>query len=403
MKKRIISAAFLAFLLSNTVKAQDTKTDSTAYKKQKLKIEEVNFISSYYSQDGNNSAVTGGLGTEKLTDIATTLDIKVSRYNKKLNKQTFGFELGVDSYTSASSDKIDPSTVTSASYQDVRVYPSINYTVQNEEKRQIFSAGISTSAEYDYYSIGGNLGFTKFSKDKNRELSVKAMAFFDTWKVILPIELRDNPDNPNYKQNDSKPRTSYNLGLTFSQIVNKNFQMALLVDAGYQQGLLATKFNRVYFNDLLATVKSENLPDTRFKLPIGLRTSYFLGDHIILRGFYRYYFDNWDIKSHTFSFEPTIKLSAFSSLSIPYRHYVQNSAKYFKPIFQHQLAEEFFTSDYDLSAFSSNMIGLGYKITDSNKGLFHAKHFNSLELRYGYYHRNNGLASHILTLAMKFK
>lgn len=403
MKKRIISAAFLAFLFSNAVKAQDTKTDSTAYKKQKLKIEEVNFISSYYSQDGQNSAVTGGVGTEKLTDIATTLDIKVSRYNKKLNKQTFGFELGVDSYTSASSDKIDPSTVTSASYQDVRVYPSLNYAVENEEKGRIYSAGISTSAEYDYFSVGGNIGFTQLSKDKNRELSLKAMVFFDTWKVILPIELRNNPDNPNYKQNDSKPRTSYNLGLTFSQIVNKNFQMALLVDAGYQQGLLATKFNRVYFNDLLATVKSENLPDTRFKLPIGLRTSYFLGDNIILRGFYRYYFDNWDIKSHTFSFEPTIKLSAFSSLSIPYRHYVQTSAEYFKPIFQHQLNQEFFTSDFDLSAFSSNMIGLGYKITDSNKGLFHAKHFNSLELRYGYYHRNNGLASHILTLAMKFK
>jgi hypothetical protein len=400
MKKRIISAAFLAFILSNQVKAQETQTDTTAYKKQKLKIEEVNFISSYYSQDGNNSAVTGGLGTEKLTDVATTLDIKVSRYNKKLNKQTFGFELGVDSYSSASSDKIDPSTVTSASYQDVRVYPSINYTVQNEEKRQIFSTGISASAEFDYFSLGGNIGFTKFSKNKNRELSLKAMAFFDTWKVILPIELRNNPD-PNYKQGDTKPRTSYNLGLTLSQIVNKNFQLAFLVDAGYQEGLLATKFNRVYFDN--SSVKSENLPDTRFKLPIGMRTSYFLGDNIILRGFYRYYFDNWDIKSHTISLEPTIKLSAFSSISIPYRFYTQNDAKYFKPIFQHQTAEEFFTSDYDLSAFSSNMIGLGYKITDSNKGLFHAKHFNSLELRYGYYHRNNGLASHILTLAMKFK
>ena len=402
MKKRIISAAFLAFLFSNSIKAQDTKSDSTAYQKKKLKIEEINFISSYYSQDGNNSAVTGGSGTEKLTDIATTLDIKVSRYNKNLNKQTFGFELGVDSYSSASSDKIDPNTVTSASYQDVRVYPSLNYTVQNEEKRQIISTGISASAEFDYFSLGANAGFTKLSKNKNSELSVKAMAFFDTWKVILPIELRNNPD-PNYKQGDSKPRTSYNLGLTFSQIVNKNFQMAFLVDAGYQEGLLATKFNRVYFNDLAATVKSENLPDTRFKLPIGIRTSYFLGDNIILRGFYRYYFDNWDIKSHTFSFEPTIKLSAFSSISIPYRFYTQNAAKYFKPIYQHDLGDEFFTSDYDLSTFSSNMIGIGYKIIDSNKGLFHAKHFNSLELRYGFYHRNNGLESHILTLAMKFK
>lgn len=407
MKKRIITAAFLAFIFGNKANAQETKTDSSAYKKTKLKIEEVNFISSYYTQDGNNSAVTGGVGTEKLTDVATTLDIKVSRRDKKNRKQLYGFELGVDSYTSASSDKIDPNTVTSASYQDVRVYPSLNFSSENEEKRQIFSSGVSASAEYDYFSLGANLGYTKYSKNKNTEFNVKGMAFFDTWKVILPIELRNNPD-PNYKQGDMKPRTSYNLGFTLSQVMNRNFQMAFLLDLGYQEGLLATKFNRVYFNDsplnsALATVKSENLPDTRFKIPVGMRANYFLGDHLILRAFYRYYWDNWNINSHTISLEPTIKLSAFSSLSIPYRYYVQTKADYFQPIFQHNLADEYFTSDYDLSAFSSNMIGLGYKIVDHNKGLFNVKRINSLELRYGYYNRNNGLSSHILTLAMKFK
>ncbi|CCG52851.1 Protein of unknown function [Flavobacterium indicum GPTSA100-9 = DSM 17447] len=407
MKKRIITAAFLAFIFGNKANAQETKTDSSAYKKTKLKIEEVNFISSYYTQDGNNSAVTGGVGTEKLTDVATTLDIKVSRRDKKNRKQLYGFELGVDSYTSASSDKIDPNTVTSASYQDVRVYPSLNFSSENEEKRQIFSSGVSASAEYDYFSLGANLGYTKYSKNKNTEFNVKGMAFFDTWKVILPIELRNNPD-PNYKQGDMKPRTSYNLGFTLSQVMNRNFQMAFLLDLGYQEGLLATKFNRVYFNDsplnsALATVKSENLPDTRFKIPIGMRANYFLGDHLILRAFYRYYWDNWNINSHTISLEPTIKLSAFSSLSIPYRYYVQTKADYFQPIFQHNLADEYFTSDYDLSAFSSNMIGLGYKIVDHNKGLFNVKRINSLELRYGYYNRNNGLSSHIVTLAMKFK
>lgn len=407
MKKRIITAAFLVFIFGNKANAQETKTDSSAYKKTKLKIEEVNFISSYYKQDGNNSAVTGGSGTEKLTDVATTLDIKVSRRDKKNRKQLYGFELGVDSYTSASSDKIDPNTVTSASYQDVRVYPSLNFSSENEEKRQIFSSGVSASAEFDYFSLGANLGYTKYSKNKNTEFNVKGMAFFDTWKVILPIELRNNPD-PNYKQGDMKPRTSYNLGFTLSQVMNRNFQMAFLLDLGYQEGLLATKFNRVYFNDSpsnssLATVKSENLPDTRFKIPIGMRANYFLGDHLILRAFYRYYWDNWNINSHTISLEPTIKLSAFSSISIPYRYYVQTKADYFQPIFQHNLADEYFTSDYDLSAFSSNMIGLGYKIVDHNKGLFNVKRINSLELRYGYYNRNNGLSSHILTLAMKFK
>jgi hypothetical protein len=386
------------------MKAQDTETtDSSVYKKQKLKIEEVNFITSYYKQDGNNSAVTGGVGTEKLTDVATTFDIKVSKKDKHNNKHNFGFEIGVDTYTSASSDKIDPNTVSSASYQDVRVYPSANYSYQNFDKNYIVNGGLSFSAEFDYTSIGANAGFTKISQDKNREFSVKGMAFFDTWKVLLPVELRNNPSDSEASHGDMKPRTSYNLGLTFSQVVNKNFQVALLTDLGYQQGLLATKFNRVYFSDVPSTVKSEKLPDSRIKIPFGIRGNYFLGDHIVLRAFYRYYWDDWGINSHTISLEPSFKLSAFSSISVPYRFYTQSAADYFKPIFLHGLSEEFYTSDYDLSKFNSNMIGLGYKVTDADQGIFHIKRINSLELRYGFYTRNNGLDSHIITLAMKFK
>lgn len=400
MKKRVISAAVLAFMFTFQAKAQND-TVSGNYKKQKLKIEEINFISSYYKQDGDNSAVTGGVGTEKLTDIATNLEVILSKKDKKNNIHSFDVSLGIDTYTSASSDNIDPNTVSSASSQDVRVYPSFDYNYTNVEKKYAVHAGVSFSAEFDYTSIGANIGYTKTSKDKNREFSVKGMAFFDTWKVILPVELQNNPSDNEANHLDTKPRTSYNLGFTLSQVINKKFQMALLADIGYQEGLLATKFNRVYFDDV--SVHSEKLPSTRFKIPVGLRANYYLTDRIILRSYYRYYYDNWGINSHTFSLEPSIKLSAFSSLSLPYRFYAQSEAKYFKPIYQHQGIDEYFTSDYDLSKFSSNMIGLGYHITDSDKGIFNIKRIHSLELRYGYYTRNNGLDSHIITLALQFK
>jgi len=400
MKKRLITAACLAFLFAHQGKAQNDSISSN-YKKQKLKIEEINFITSYYKQDGNNSAVTGGEGTEKLTDIATNFEVILSKKDKRNNVHTIDLNVGIDSYSSASSDKIDPSTVTSASYQDIRIYPSANYSYANEEKKTVYNAGVSFSAEYDYFSIGANVGFAKTSKDNNREFSVKGMAFFDTWKVILPIELRNNPSDNDARHNDSKPRNSYNLGLALSQVINKNFQIALLADIGYQEGLLATKFNRVYFEDL--SVRSEKLPNTRFKIPIGIRGNYFLNDKIVLRTFYRYYYDNWNINSHTFSFEPSYKLTEFSSLSIPYRFYQQSQAKYFDAKNQHELTNEYYTSDYDLSKFSSNMIGLGYHVVDSNKGIFNIKRIHSFDIRYGYYTRTDGLDSHIITLALQFK
>ena len=107
---RISLAAIGIYLTAISAFSQPVK-DSSFYKSKKLKIDEVNFVSSYYRQDGNNSAVTGGIGTEKLTDFATTLDVKLSWYDFSKRKRTLTAEVGVDAYTSASSDKIDCETI----------------------------------------------------------------------------------------------------------------------------------------------------------------------------------------------------------------------------------------------------------------------------------------------------
>ena len=78
MKKIVITGWALMSLLQ--LSAQNTPKDSTTYKSTKLKIEEINLVSSLYQQEGNNSSVTGGIGTEKLTDISNTLDVKLFKY-----------------------------------------------------------------------------------------------------------------------------------------------------------------------------------------------------------------------------------------------------------------------------------------------------------------------------------
>ena len=125
-----ISLFIIGFYLSIvSALAQATGQDSTGYKHRKLKTEEMNFATSYYRQDGNNSAVTGGIGTEKLTDIATTFDLQMTKYNRKDRLMTYHFELGVDTYSSASSDKIDPATISSSSSSDQRIYPSASVSI----------------------------------------------------------------------------------------------------------------------------------------------------------------------------------------------------------------------------------------------------------------------------------
>ena len=404
MRKIIMSVAAFMFFI-NVAKAQ---TDSTA--SGKFKIDQVDFVSSYYHQKGNNSAVTGGVGSEKLNDFGNSIDLQMSKYDKNLNKHLLNFELGVDVYSSASSDKIDPSTISSASSGDKRIYPSASYLFENTKRKYSLGGGLSFSKEFDYTSVGGNLVYSKATKDGNREFTAKASVFLDTWKIILPIELRNtNNNNFKYKQEESAPRNSYNLALGLTQVINKELQVSLLADIGYQTGQLGTAYQRVYFdntteNSATPKVYSEKLPDHRFKLPVGLRANYFLTDRIILRSFYRYYTDSWKLTAHTAELEVPYKITPFISVAPYYRFYSQNGVDYFKPKGEHMLSdnEEYYTSDYDLSKFTSNMVGANFRIM-STQGLLGIKVLNTLELRYGYYSRSNGLKSHLVTLAFKFK
>jgi hypothetical protein len=377
-----------------------SQTDSSAYKQRKLQLDEIDFVTGYYHQNGDHSAVTGGIGTEKLTDLANTIELKFSKYDSRLRKNSLAFELGVDHYTSASSDKIDPSTISSASSADTRIYPSLSWNRQNEQKRTTIGATASFSNEYDYTSGGLGLNFAKASKNNNRELSARAQVYIDRWRVILPIELRSRGGNGDEYEGASEPRNSYSMGLTFSQVVNKNLQIQLIVEPTYQNGLLATKYQRVYFTD--NTVHTEALPDTRFKLPAGIRANYFIGDKFIVRSFYRYYQDDWGLNAHTMEVELPVKVSSFFSVSPFYRYYTQNEADYFAPFKVHRPGDVFYTSDYDLSKFNSQFYGMGLRIVPP-KGVLGLQHWNSFELRLGHYTRSNNLSSNEVSLHIKLK
>lgn len=409
-----ILSLYLSILLSHaqthqagqglTVYKLPATEDSSGYQSKKLTIDEVNLVSAWYHQDGNNSAVTGGIGTESLTDFANTIDLQISKFSSKLHKNTFNFELGVDHYTSASSDKIDPYSISSASMTDTRIYPSLNYTNTNVKTGNAIGFSGSYSHEYDYESYGAGINLTRVSKDKNTQFDLKLQAFLDTWKVILPVELRPAGYGSGSQEDERpvayKPRNSFSAGFSLAQVINKRFQAMLIIEPSYQHGLLATKYQRDYFTDGSARV--ENLPDARYKLPIGIRMNYFLDDYFIVRTFYRYYIDNWGVRAQTFELEVPVKLSSFFSVSPFYRYNKQQGTRYFTPYGKHLLTDTYYTSDYDLATMHSNFIGLDIRVTPP-RGVLGNKHFTALELRYGHYLRSTGLNSNIITMALKFR
>ena len=381
--------------------SQDSTQAGSSYMKRKLTFEEANLVSSYYSQNGNNSAVTGGIGTEKLNDISNSIDLKLNLYDKRNRKHTFTGELGVDHYTSASSDKIDPHTISSASHADTRIYPSVEWTMENEKKGTTVGAGLSSSTEFDYQSFGANVNFAKKTNDKSGEFSAKFMAYFDFVSLIYPIELRTgNTGNREEHDYATTPRNSFSTSLGWTQIINKQFQLSVEGDLVYQEGYLGLPFHRVYFTD--HSVHAEKLPSSRLKIPLGFMANYFIGDNFIIRTWYRNYHDDWGIHSNAFQVETVVKLTPFFSITPFYRFYQQSAVDYFAPYEVHTVADSYYTSNYDLSKFNSNFFGAGFRIAPPD-GVFKIQHLSALEVRYGHYQKTTGMNSNIISMNLKFR
>ena len=415
--------------------AQET-AEEEGFKKRVLENTEVEFLTSLYSQDGDNAAVSGGIGTEKLTDFTPTIVVSIPLNDDDV----LSIDGGISAYTSASSSNIDPwdgskpadpfTASSGASSSDIWANLNGTYSHSSDDRNRIWTAKVSFSSEYDYLSFGFGGSYAWLFNDKNTEVGVNASVYLDTWNTIYPYELRPFEKNgdglgnglfldilgagvydPSFSEFDSKNRNSYAVGLNFSQILSKNLQASLSLDLVQQEGLLSTPFQRIYFADkedfyienFQLADDVEQLPDTRSKIAVGGRLNYFLNAMFVIRTYYRYYADDWGINSNTAKIEVPIKISQNFTVYPSYRYYDQTGADYFAPYETHLSTEEFYTSDYDLSEFYANQYGFGILYTDIFTN-FHIWQFGlkSAEIKYNYYQRNTGLTAHLFSGGVQF-
>lgn len=390
--------------LSCILYAQETsevaqeKKPASSFQKKELEETEVNFLFNYYNQDGKHSAVTGGEGTEKLEDYASVIIVHVPLDSvSKLSVNT-----GVNYYTSASTDRID-FRLSSASREDVHIDLYTTYTQEKPDKGVSYSLTGGVASESDYLSTSLAVGWNKEFPKKNTAIDFSLQAFFDKWALIFPDELRGKYE---LTQVPTNSRTSYNFSGTYTQVLHPRWQASISGDVVYQRGLLSTPFHRVYFRDT-NLVKIEKLPETRLKLPIGLRLHYFLDHFLIVRFYYRYYWDSFGVQANTLNLETPVKLGNYWTVSPFYRFHTQTQADYFQPYQAHALDAAYYTSDFDLSRLQSHKWGMGVRYKPlygigrfkfpSGRNLTMLK---NLELRYARYYRSDGLTAFLWSLGL---
>ncbi|MFC0877643.1 DUF3570 domain-containing protein [Saccharicrinis sp. FJH2] len=416
--RRLTLGFFLLFSMRNVTIAQT----GSGNRKYDIGDVEVDFISSYYQQDGDHGAVLGGIGSQALHDQVFAVELKIPVDSQYI----YNAKLSFDSYTSASSAAIDPGIpvpyalrgdpypLTGASYKDQRKYGNFGFTNMFKDN-QSYNVGLGFSSEFDVTSFSANGGYSIESADKNTSLQFNLVGMRDNWKLIYPVELRYLQGRPDTLL-QTHIRNTFSGSVVLSRVLTPRFQAALIYEYTYQKGILSTPFHRVVFNDgrsvgdFFKTVSIEKLPDFRNKHAFGLRTSAYPFNSLIIRNFFRYYFDSFGIESYTAEIELPVKFTRFFSVYPFYRYYRQTASTYFKPFNEHVLGEKFYTSDYDLSGFTSQKIGAGMRLSppfgisrsNSTNFLNHHTAFKSINFRGGIYQRSDGLHSFFGSIDLTF-
>ena len=439
MKKYLFILLFL-FCVVYSAFAQYFKKDTTAYTAKSLKLDEVNLVTGYYSQNGDHSTTLGGLGDEQVKEFSSAIDLKFVGYSNPNYIHSFTAGFGYAHHTAASAAWVSKTGASSKTGD--RLYPSLEWSLQNVKLKTEYTVGAQYSGEFNYKSLTLNTGFTK-TNSSNGEFGVKLTSSIDRVTMInaqtmaknasiLTTNEASNTDNvmsftgtrtnavssasgsgttatnttttsnvvttsaSTRESYATSPRTTLTAAFSYNQVINSRMQVAFLADFTGQFGYLGLPFHRVFFANADSS-KIEKLPSQRLKLPLAIRWNYFLGDNFIFRTYYRFYTDSWGIKAHTAYIETPIKLSSFLSVSPFYRFYTQTASKYFEPFAQHLTSDEYYTSNYSYSAFSANFYGAGIRWMPLEGGFF-----KSVELRYGHYQQTTGLVSNVITLHLKF-
>lgn len=320
-KTMMIGLLLLAGRVVGYGQVQDT---TKVYKKRVLENTEVDFLMSMYKQDGDHSAVGGGVGTEELTDVTPTIVISLPLNDDDV----LTIDAGISAYTSASSSNINPfngntaassSSIstksgasairgsagdddddhensssqpgtpwlasTGASRSDQLISGHISYSHSSDNRNFIWGTNVALSNEFDYTSFGFGGNVSHLFNEKNTEIGLTGMVYLDKWRPIYPTELHEynlygnNFLNEGYFANadvinqNGNVSTSY-LPSDFTAITNRS-RNSYSASFFFSQ-ILSKRLQAAVFFDL---VMQEGLLSTPYhRIYFADKANYYIGD-----------------------------------------------------------------------------------------------------------------------------
>lgn len=335
---------------------------------------QVDFLASYYDQDGEHSPVTGGIGSEELQ---STSPVFVFKYQMQ-SGWDLAATLGADNISSASIDAMDDN-LSSASKVDTRVFTSLSATRRMGGSDWTFNLGFSK--EYDYTSVNGGLGWSKNFNQNNTTLSAFVHHYSDT------IDLYDI-DGVNQGGDD---RTTTDFSLNFTQVLSAKTVAGVELYLSNQSGFLSSPFQEVILDT--GEHVAERLPDSRRRTALRFSLNHAFSKKVILRSYYRIYDDDFGVQAHSVELEPHFRLPYGKKtwLYPIFRYHTQTGSDYYGKPQTFSATDPYYTADNDISEFDSMKYGLGTSYA------LNGRYFDRVDLRATYYDREDGLNAFALS------
>lgn len=295
-------------------------------------------------------------------------------------RQTFTKPSGNGTYeTPANETPLDDT------FRDTRVALSVDW--EKPVKQDLIAVyGAYLSREYDYTSLGGSATFSLDTNNKNTTYTGGISLGFDLIEPVggTPVGMTEMPDYQGgvekQTEGSSENKTVVDLLFGVTQILSRHSLLQLNYSIGSNSGYLTDPYKLLsviddnqastdygeIINQGLAdgySYRHENRPDSRLSQSLYAKYVHQFTEDVINIS-YRYFWDDWGIKSHTIDGRYRFEIGGGHYLQPHLRYYTQSAADFYKP-FLLDSEDEGVTeasADYRLGDLVTTTIGLLYGV-----------------------------------------
>lgn len=243
-------------------------------------------------------------------------------------------------YVIPTADEGPLQAMTGATIRDKRDQLSASLQWNNEAYKHTAALGYST--EDDYQAIFGSYAGEKESADALRTISWG-------WSFSADdIEPTDALDNGRVL---SAKRNSFSVSGGFTQVLNQNAVIQTGISLTREAGFLSDPYKQVWVNDF---VLNDSRPDSRVMWAWTTKfRQYMPRSKAALHLDYRYFIDDWGIRSNTLDAAWHQPLGSDWEIAPAIRYYTQTSPDFYGPVFFIAPQDGYWSSDYRLATYGS--------------------------------------------------